>query len=113
MVVLLTAAILRVSAATFDSDIVPDLSGAYGLGTSEGDWSSINDTIFFVGSNVGVGEPSPTSRLHVQGDVLVDDGDVYIEDSGNGVILKDLSDACWRLTVDNSGVLATATTSCP
>lgn len=111
--VLLVAMIFRVSAATFDSDIVPDVVGAYGLGVSEGDWASINNTIFFSGSNVGVSEPSPTASLHVQGDVRVDDGDVYIDDNGSGVILTDISSVCWRLTVDNGGVIGTATTTCP
>lgn len=114
---LLVAAIIQVSAATtFDSDIVPDIGGIYGLGAYQGDWDSINATIFFDGYYVGISSLpfTPTSRLHVRGDLRVENGDVYIDSSESGVILVAPEDSsCWRLTVDNSGVVGAATTICP
>lgn len=113
---LLVAVVLNVYAATtFDSDIVPDTSGVYGLGALQGDWDSINATIFFDSYYVGISSASftPTSRLHVRGDVRVENGDVYIDTYGKGVIVKSPDTACWRLTVDNSGVVGAATTTCP
>lgn len=115
-VFLLATVIFQVSAATFDSDIVPETASTYGLGTFSGDWTSINDTIFFDGSNnVGISNSSfsPSARLHVRGDVRVTNGDIYIDSSSRGVILVSLSGSCWRLAVDNAGVLSSATTTCP
>lgn len=111
LVALLAMVILNVSAATFDSDIVPDVGGTYQLGASPEDWRSINNTIFFSGPNVGIGV-TPTAPLHVQGNLRVENGDVYIDNKSYGVILRDPADACWRLTVDNSGVVGATSTTC-
>jgi hypothetical protein len=112
---LLVTVILNVSAATFDSDIVPNSNGNYRLGTSAGDWSSINDTIFFNGSNVGIADSSfsPGSQLHVRGDVRVEGGDVYVNSNSYGVILVSPDNSCWRLTVDDTGSVAAVSVTCP
>lgn len=57
--------------------------------------------------NVGIGETSPGTALEVG------NGDVYINDIGNGVIVKSPNGNCWRITVDNAGVLTTAQVTCP
>ena len=65
----------RVNAATFDTSILPypttvtDLT----LGDSGSKWSSINNSIFFLGinDNVGIGTSNPTKLLHVNGDSLI------------------------------------------
>lgn len=64
-----TTAVARVSAAEFDSDLKPAVSNTYKIGVSPQDWQSINNTIFFSGANVGVGQNvvSPQQTLEVNG----------------------------------------------
>lgn len=101
----LQTAVSRVSAATFDSDIVPDVGSTHQLGTSQEDWSGINNTIFFSGSNVGIGTASPGAPLEV-------DGDIYVSDPAAGIILND-GDSCWRVTISGAGALVTTAAACP
>lgn len=56
-----------VTAATFDSDIVPVSGSSIRLGINPGDISSINNTVFFSGSNVGIATSTPTQRLQIEG----------------------------------------------
>jgi hypothetical protein len=84
----------------------PGSSGDWALGVSAGDWRSINETIYFSGSNVGIGTNSPGAPLEV-------DGDIYVSDTASGLILKSGASSCWRVSVDGSGNLTTATTTCP
>lgn len=63
----LQTAIARVSAATFDSNVVPSSTATYKLGVSGSIWSSVNDLIYFSGSNVGIGVSSPGQTLEVNG----------------------------------------------
>ncbi|MBU6500211.1 MAG: hypothetical protein KGJ89_00020 [Patescibacteria group bacterium] len=86
----LQTAIARVSAATFDSNVIPSSTATYKLGQSGLIWSSINDVINFSGSNVGIGTASPHSVLEVSG------GNISITTAGNSLIIKDPVQAyCW------------------
>lgn len=102
----LITSVARVSAASFDSNVIPSAANTYKLGASAGDWQSINNTIFFNGSNVGVGV-SPNAKFQVNG------GDVYIDTTARGVIQRSADGTCWRLAVSNAGALSTASTTCP
>ncbi len=57
--------------------------------------------------NLGIGTADPASRLQVA------DGDVFIENINNGVIMKSPNGNCWRLTMNNDGSLKTTAISCP
>lgn len=57
--------------------------------------------------NVGINETTPGTSLEVGG------GDVYVNGSANGVILKAPGGGCWRITVDDNGRLTTAAVACP
>lgn len=57
--------------------------------------------------NVGIGESEPKAKLQIS------DGDVYIENINNGVIMKSPNGQCWRYTPDNSGQLIPASIACP
>jgi len=67
----LQTAVARVSAATFDSNVIPSSTATYKLGVSGNVWSSVNDIINFSGSNVGIGigVTSPQQTLEVNGGV--------------------------------------------
>ncbi len=57
--------------------------------------------------NVGVDTADPRSKFHVN------QGDVYVESIGNGVILRSPDGHCWRLTVSNTGVVTSVAVDCP
>jgi len=103
----LNTSISRVSAATFDSDIVASTSNAYNLGVGNANWRSINGTIYFQGSNVGIGVQTPNAALQVSG------GDIYIDTSPKGLIMKDTNGVCWRIRVSTIGAFSAASTTCP
>jgi len=57
-------------AVYFDSDIVPVAGSSINLGVSQGQIGSINSTLFFSGSSVGIGAVPQTTnyvRLHIEG----------------------------------------------
>lgn len=99
--------VARVAAATFDANVIPSANNTYKLGTVAGDWQSINNTLFFSGSNVGIGVSSPGEVFQVAG------GDVYLSTAGQGVILKNpAGTACYKLTITNGAQLATSSVTC-
>jgi len=58
--------------------------------------------------NVGIGVHVPKSKLQVEG------GNIYINDSARGLIIKDPGGACHRITVANGGSLnVSAVIACP
>ncbi len=58
--------------------------------------------------NVGIGTTSPGTKFHVSG------GDAAITSDGQtGLILTSLDGNCWRLTIDNTGGMDTASIACP
>ena len=56
---------------------------------------------------VGFGEEDPAAKVHVQ------NGDVYVEGSTNGVILDGGGGACYKIQVDAAGALTTTPVNCP
>ena len=57
--------------------------------------------------NVGIGTQSPSSKVEV------DNGDVYLNGIGNGVILTSPYGNCWLVTVDNTGNIVSTSITCP
>ena len=57
--------------------------------------------------NVGVGDSNPTAKLNVN------QGDIYVESLGSGVIMRSPDGKCWKLTVGNSGTITATTVMCP
>jgi hypothetical protein len=57
--------------------------------------------------NVGVGTDAPKAKLEVK------NGDVYVNDSTKGIILKSPNGNCWRVTVDDSGNFVRTQITCP
>ena len=57
-------------------------------------------------TNVGIGTTTPANKLHVNGTIRVTNGAVYITNP-NTVIITSPNGACWGITVNNSGALAT------
>lgn len=57
--------------------------------------------------NLGIGTQSPKTKLHIK------DGDIYIEDISNGIIMKSPDGKCWKGTMGNQGLLDFSQVDCP
>lgn len=62
--------------------------------------------------NVGIGNTQPAARVHVNGDVRVEDGDI-LGLGGNGLVLKNRYGQCFRLEVNQSSQLVIKGIFCP
>jgi len=106
----LQISVARVGAATFDSDVVPGTTNTYNLGISSQVWQSVNNLIYFSGSNVGIGVSSPGQTLEVNGGVRLNTsnskpsctsgqrGTFWVTESSNGV--KDAVEVCVKNASD-------------
>lgn len=64
-------------------------------------WSKDKEDIYYDSDgSVGIGI-KPTAKLQVH------KGDVYIDNVGRGVVMRDNLGGCWRLTIDSAGRLQT------
>ncbi len=64
----LETSVAQVSAATFDSDVLPS-SGSLNLGASGQTWASINNIIDFSSGEVGINQSGPQAALDVNGGI--------------------------------------------
>ncbi|RJP43607.1 hypothetical protein C4587_02930 [Candidatus Parcubacteria bacterium] len=102
----LATAVARVSAATFDSNVIPSSTNVYDLGVASQIWRSVNNIMYFSGSNVGVGVASPQQTLEVNGGLRLNTtalqptcdanqrGTFWMFQAGGGV--KDRVEVCVR-----------------
>ncbi len=109
----LQTTVMRVSAATFDSNLIPSSTAAYDVGVTGQIWRSINNILYFSGGNVGVNTASPQDSLDVNGRLRVESSDVYVYSAGSGMILKSAGGTCARVTITNSGVVTSTVVTCP
>lgn len=103
----LNTAIARVSAATFDSNLIPSSTATYDLGVTSQIWRSINNQIYFNGTNVGVGISSANAKFQVDG------GNIYVDTVGNGLMLRSSDGVCWLVKPTTAGAYSSASTTCP
>ncbi|MEK7478381.1 MAG: tail fiber domain-containing protein [Patescibacteria group bacterium] len=62
----LSSAIARVSAATFDSNLIPGTTSFYDIGTTALPWNNV-----YINGSVGIGNTAPLSKLGVTGSASV------------------------------------------
>ncbi|MDP1688802.1 MAG: prepilin-type N-terminal cleavage/methylation domain-containing protein [bacterium] len=112
--------IARVSAAVFDSDLIPN--GSKSIGVSGQKWLdgyfsgdlNVGRSIIAGGSNlfkvdstnnkIGIGTSNPLKKLHISG------GDVYID--GNGKLIFYATSTCYSLSFNENGSFSTSSVSC-
>lgn len=101
----LTTAITRVSAANFDSSLIPTATTTADrdLGSTSNQWNNA----YFSG-NVGIGTTAPGAKLGVSG------GDIATKDAGKGLIVKTPDGStCYRISVTNAGAVTSTSVACP
>jgi len=82
-------------------------SGIIKFATNSSDIANYEKMRLTSNGYLGIGTEDPNARLQVA------NGDIYVETSVNGVILKSPNGSCYRLTVDNAGVIKTTAVTCP
>lgn len=95
-------AVTRVSAASFDSDLLPNSSNSYDLGNASYNWKNA----YFAGG-IGVGVPP------VFGAKIKTDGDLAFSTSTVGMVLMSSNGTCYRVGISNAGAFSTSSISCP
>ncbi|MFA5870582.1 MAG: type II secretion system protein [Candidatus Paceibacterota bacterium] len=105
-------AITRISAATFDSDLLPNTSNVLNLGGAGSTWKDgfFNGAVNIIGK---LGVSTQPSDISGMASGIKVNGDVSFMASANGVILKSPGGTCFRVTVTNAGALSTASSTCP
>ena len=98
----LRTAVTKISAATFDSAILPNSSNSYDLGNSSYNWKDA----YFSG-NIGIGS-SPVSGARIKSN-----GDIGFASSSAGIIFVAPGGSCFHLKLNNSGNIATSSIACP
>ena len=107
-------AISRASAATFDSDVLPDTDNLRDIGNASQNWKDAHFSgDVGVGGNVGIGiSPAVGTSLRIIGDIKIT-GDIAITSSTEGLILKSPGGTCYRYTATNGGGTTSTAVSCP
>ncbi len=93
----LHSAISRVSAATFDAPLLPGSDNSYEIGYSLNQrWRNlflsggINDLLYFLGSNIGIGTNNPGAKLHIfdsSPKIIIQDNDNAMTESAASAYL--------------------------
>ena len=79
----------------------------YALNTGTGEWEKNDSTLYYNSSYVGLGTPAADERLHIK------DGNVFIENTANGLIQSSPDGQCWILKASNNGAIFWERISCP
>jgi hypothetical protein len=100
----LRTAIARVSAANFDSSLIPT-GGGFNIGSAASTWNNA----YFSGA-VGIGTATIGSGIKLG----VSGGNIAVYDAGGGLIVK-IPDgtSCYRISVTNTGTVTSTVVACP
>lgn len=103
-------AISRISAATFDSNLLPNAASTYDLGSSGSAWNNG----YFAG-NVNITGKIGVAGANLAGTLsaIKSAGDVGFSSNAYGVVLVSPSSTCYRVGVTNGGSLTTTAVTCP
>lgn len=92
---MLQTSIARVSAATFDSNVIPSSTATYSLGASGQIWTSVNNIIDFNGTNVGINQTNPTQTFDVNGSIVAEGGLQMNTGTGTSTCASGLRGMLW------------------
>lgn len=101
----LKTAVSRISAAQFDSNVYPNASNSFDLGTATNNWRNG----YFSGT-VGVGIASFGAGYKF----VASGGDIATYDAGKGIVEKTPDGtACYRIGITNAGAVTSTAVTCP
>jgi type II secretory pathway pseudopilin PulG len=130
----LKTAIGRVTAASFDDNIIPNTSNLYTLGASSGaSWRNVyvNDGtasapsytfgsdnytgLFLAGNGILGFSTGATEKMRIDstGNAKFSGGDIYVANIGSGIILRSPNGSCWRVSMTNAGNVSSTSIVCP
>ena len=98
----LRTAVTKISAATFDSSILPNSNDSYDVGNAVNNWKDA----YFSGE-IGIGT-GPVSAVKIKSN-----GDIGFASSSAGIIFVAPGGSCFHLKLNNAGNIATSTAACP
>lgn len=75
--------------------------------TTDSTFSPLKEVVISQDGNLGIGTKTPKAKIEIQ------DGDIYINNSSHGIILKSPDGNCWRVTIDNNGEFQKSQIDCP
>lgn len=75
--------------------------------TTDSTFSPLKEIVINQDGNLGIGTKTPEAKIEIQ------DGDIYINNSSHGIILKSPDGNCWRVTIDNNGEFQKSQIDCP
>jgi type II secretory pathway pseudopilin PulG len=105
----LKSAISRITAATFDSSLNPNVDNALDLGNAGLRWrSGYFSSNVQIDGRLGVGGAPPAGTFYIK-----TAGDVGYSTSTVGLVLMAPNGTCYRLGISNSGTITTSTAACP
>jgi hypothetical protein len=79
----------------------------YALNGGESVWTTNDDGINYSQGNVGISTANPAEKLHVN------NGNIYIEQRNDGIIMRSPNGNCWKQTVSNEGESIWTEIPCP
>lgn len=100
----------RSQASLYLTAPAPGSTGGLGTSSNHGLYfftNNVDRAVFTPTGKFGFGTLNPASKVSVGG------GDVQIEDIGAGIIMKSPNGSCWKVTINNSGVLTSTQITCP
>lgn len=101
----LKTAVSRISAAQFDSNVYPNASNSFDLGTATNNWRN-----GYFSGDVGIG----ISSFGAAYKFVASGGDIATYDAGKGIVEKTPDGtACYRIGLTNSGTVTSTAVTCP
>jgi type II secretory pathway pseudopilin PulG len=95
------SAIARVTAATFDSSVLPNSNGSLDIGNNTKNWNNL-----YISGKIGVGTDVGTAKIK-------SNGDIGFTNSSQGLIFVAPNSSCFRVTLNANYQLATTSVGCP
>jgi type II secretory pathway pseudopilin PulG len=104
------SAIARISAATFDSSLLPNADAVSDIGSAVMRWKSLflsNDAAFSGSLGLGVSAPTAPTKLKSTGNIGFSTSTVGL------VLVRPDGSGCFRLGISNTGGITTSSIACP
>lgn len=83
------------------------------IGSTNSSLNYTNKMSIFGNGNIGIGTLSNGWAFEAKSKLHIKEGDIYLENASNGIIMKSPNGQCWRMTVNNLGQPIFTSITCP